>query len=324
MSHPKLAASIEHAFQNDETDNEGVATVEEHVTEAKAHGREERRRVRVRYHLEDIEGIEAWKGVSSIVEVERTRTVGDTRSIERAYYLSSLALDAARIGARIRAHWGIENSLHWVLDVTYGEDKSRVRDRTSAANLTALRKPSVSLLSRTPSRGAKSIAQRRKLAGWVPDYAFEVLAAISRELDAAPLGGRGRHEHLPPRYAETIRSRRLHPLHRRRWMPYGRRLGSPCRDAHSVFAALQSELNPAEGLWRYIGHSSSIKSALHALEPRLHSPLRRALGARGISTDAPSMISNGGLVAFVELRRRNDSTGRLVWACRDHQIGAVT
>lgn len=112
------------------------------------------------------------------MEVERTRTVDEKTSIERAYYISSLAIGAKEMGRRIRAHWGIENSLHWVLDVTFGEDQSRVRNRNSAANLTALRKLSASLLKRAPASGARSIAQKRKIAGWNPDYAFDVLAGI--------------------------------------------------------------------------------------------------------------------------------------------------
>ena len=149
-----------------------------HVTQENGHGRSERRQVRVTRDIRWIEGISAWKNATSIVEVERTRTTGEKTSIERAYYISSLAVDAETMGARIRSHWGIENSLHWVLDVTFGEDRSRVRDRNSAANLTALRKLSASLLKRTPAGRARSIAQKRKIAGWNPDFAFDVLARI--------------------------------------------------------------------------------------------------------------------------------------------------
>lgn len=178
-NHPHLHVALEVAFaevpgKEDESLVEG-----EHVTEGTAHGRIERRRVRVTRNIDWIDGIDAWKGVKSIVEVERTRTVDGKTSLERSYFISSLKIGAKAIGHRIRSHWGIENSLHWTLDVTYGEDKSRVRDRNGAANLNALRKLSASLLSRTPGHGTKSIAQRRKLAGWVPDYAFDVLASIS-------------------------------------------------------------------------------------------------------------------------------------------------
>lgn len=178
-NHPKLRASIEGAFADCRSSEGRALIADEYVAEdKKAHGRVERRRVRVIDDIDWIEDIESWKGVKSIVEIERTRTIGERTSIERAYLISSLTIGARRTGERVRAHWGIENSLHWVLDVTYGEDKSRVRDRNSAANLNALRKLSAALLKRTPGYGSKSVAGRRRLAGWVPDYAFDVLAAI--------------------------------------------------------------------------------------------------------------------------------------------------
>ena len=173
---PNLRTSLELAFA--EVQGRTDDTIVERVSNGHGHGRTERRRVRVTRNIGWIEGIEAWKGVRSIVEVERTRTVDEKTSIERAYYISSLAIGAKEMGRRICAHWSIENSLHSMLDVTFGEDKSRVRNRNSAANLTALRKLSASLLKRAPAAGARSIAQKRKIAGWNPDYAFAVLAGI--------------------------------------------------------------------------------------------------------------------------------------------------
>ena len=175
---PTLHTALEVAFAEVPGHEHESIVEDEDVTENKGHGRIERRRVRLTRDIDWIDGIEAWKDAKSVVEVERTRTIGDKTSVERAYYISSLDVTARTMGSRIRSHWGIENSLHWVLDVTFGEDKSRVRDRTSAANLTALRKLSASLLKRAPANRARSIAQRRKIAGWNPDYAFDVLAEI--------------------------------------------------------------------------------------------------------------------------------------------------
>jgi predicted transposase YbfD/YdcC len=155
--------------------------VRDDVSESTGHGRTEIRRVRVLRDIVTLQGIEAWKGAKSIVEVQRTRISGDKKSFERAYYISSLTVGAKTMGSRIRSHWGIENSLHWVLDVTFGEDKSRVRSRNGAANLTALRKLALALLSRAPAYRARSIAQRRRIAGWMPDYALQVLAMIPGE-----------------------------------------------------------------------------------------------------------------------------------------------
>jgi predicted transposase YbfD/YdcC len=139
-------------------------------------------RKRANYVIRDIDwlaDVEAWQGAACIIEVERTRTVGNEVSVERAHYISSLAESAATIGQRIRSHWSIENTLHWSLDLTFGEDMSRIRDRCSAANLAALRKLVLSLLKRAPAHNTRSLVQRRRLAGWVPDYAFEILAGIS-------------------------------------------------------------------------------------------------------------------------------------------------
>ena len=82
------------------------------------------------------------------------------------------------MGERVQTHWGVLGSLHWVLDVTYGGDKSLVRDRHCKANLHALRKLSVTLLKRKPAHRSTSVAGRRKLAFWVNDHALEFLAAI--------------------------------------------------------------------------------------------------------------------------------------------------
>ena len=119
-----------------------------------------------------------WTNLQSIVMVERTRTVGDKSSVETAYYISSLKVTAATMESRIRAHWSIENSLHWTLDVVFQEDRSRIRSRTGTANLAFLRNLALSLLKREQSSPGKSIARKRKQAGWDPDYAFRVLNGI--------------------------------------------------------------------------------------------------------------------------------------------------
>jgi len=174
---PTLHAAIEAAFEQ----APAKSAVRDDVSQSTGHGRTEIRHVRVLRDIVTLQGIEAWKGAKSIVEVQRTRISGDKKSFERAYYISSLTVGAKTMGSRIRSHWGIENSLHWVLDVTFDEDKSRVRSRNGAANLTALRKLALALLSRAPAYRARSIAQRRRIAGWMPDYALQVLAMIPGE-----------------------------------------------------------------------------------------------------------------------------------------------
>ena len=105
--------------------------------------------------------------------VEATRTVGEITTVETRYYISSLLSDAKLFGSAVRSHWGIENSLHWQLDVTFGEDDNRVTQRNSAENLAALRRLAVSLLKRHPAK--LSIARKRKTAALNPDFLQEIV-----------------------------------------------------------------------------------------------------------------------------------------------------
>jgi predicted transposase YbfD/YdcC len=119
--------------------------------------------------------------------IERERVVAGKTSVEKAYYLSSHAPDAARIGGLARPHWSIENELHWVLDMVFDEDQSRIRDRNAATNLALLRKLALALLKREQSNPRMSpppgisqghIKMKRRRVGWDNDYLFTVLAAI--------------------------------------------------------------------------------------------------------------------------------------------------
>lgn len=187
-NHPTLRTEVEGLFAAADMEPALAANLDVHTSESKGHGRCETRRVSV---LKDVAGLTdaaGWAGLKCVVMVERTRTVGDSRSLETAYYLTSEVSDAKRMGEIIRSHWSIENNLHWVLDVVFREDLSRVRSRGGAANLTAIRKLALSLLMLEQSEPGTSIARKRKIASWEPDYAFLVLDGISRVLDALALG----------------------------------------------------------------------------------------------------------------------------------------
>jgi hypothetical protein len=86
-----------------------------------------------------------------------------------------------RFGERVRGHWGIENTLHWCLDVTFHEDDSRLRNRHAADNLAWLKRFAISLLKQQNDK--ESVAMRRRMAGWNPDYLAQVLG-ISTRADA--------------------------------------------------------------------------------------------------------------------------------------------
>lgn len=177
-NHPTLRAEVEAAFAYPKATGASKKEIETCQVESKGHGRHEVRRVTVIRNVDCIVEADDWKNLSSIVMVERERTVGVKTARETAYYLSSLSVSAALMEKRIRMHWSIENSLHWTLDVVFGEDKSRIRSRTGAANLTQVRKLALSLLKLEQSRPGKSIAKKRKIAGWEPDYAFTILSMI--------------------------------------------------------------------------------------------------------------------------------------------------
>jgi predicted transposase YbfD/YdcC len=117
-----------------------------------------------------------WAGLRSLAMVAAERRVGDAVSHERRYYISSLPGDAPVLGAAIRRHWGIENELHWVLDVAFGEDQCRARKGFAAQNVARLRRAALTLLRREPTARVGIKAKRLK-AGWSDDYLAAVLRA---------------------------------------------------------------------------------------------------------------------------------------------------
>ena len=142
----------------------------------KDHGRIEVRRC---WSVEDVQWLnhkEEWKGLRSIcaVEAERVELTTQKQSIESWYFISSLASDAQDLMPAVRKHWAIENSLHWVLDVAFGEDQCQIRKDHGAENFAMLRHIAVNLLNRekTAKVGVKI---KRNKAGWDNDYLLKVL-----------------------------------------------------------------------------------------------------------------------------------------------------
>lgn len=119
----------------------------------------------------------AWAGLQSIGLVEAERRVGDHVSVEARYYLSSRAgaATAAGFAAAVRSHWGIENGLHWVLDVAFREDESRALLGHSAHNLAVLRHVALNLLRQEPTARC-GVKAKRLMAGWDEHYLRRVLA----------------------------------------------------------------------------------------------------------------------------------------------------
>ncbi len=141
----------------------------------KEHGRIEERRCWVTEDTDWFTKKAEWVGLRSFIMVEQQREVlGQAASIERRYFISSLAADAAEALRCVRGHWGIENSLHWVLDVAFREDACRTRTGNAPENLATLRHIAVNLLKqeRSCKLGVKS---KRLKAGWDESYMLKVL-----------------------------------------------------------------------------------------------------------------------------------------------------
>lgn len=149
-----------------------------HQTVNKGHGRVETRQCRVisdPHHLGYLDSENKWEKLTSIVMVEAERAVDAYREIESRYYISSLPGDARQLLEVTRGHWGVENRVHWVLDIAFREDESRVRKGNAAENFATLRRMALNLLKHeTTSKGG--VAARRKRAGWDQDYLLKVLS----------------------------------------------------------------------------------------------------------------------------------------------------
>lgn len=147
-----------------------------HQTVEKDHGRRETRRYWQSGDLSWFGSQGEWESLRSVGVVESVRQVGQAEpTVERRYYLSSLPVDAEKFAQAVRGHWGIENSLHWVLDVQCGEDRSRVRVGHAAENLALLRRLALNLLKRerTKKRGIKG---KQLNASWDHAYLLRLLA----------------------------------------------------------------------------------------------------------------------------------------------------
>jgi predicted transposase YbfD/YdcC len=145
-----------------------------HETVDGEHGRLEVRRYYATSDIEWLRGKADWRGLESLAMVESERTVGETTSKERRYYISSLAAEAEPLGRSIRRHWAVENSLHWVLDIGFREDESRIRTDQAPENVAILRHIALNLLKQEKSLKV-GIKSKRLKAGWDESYLLKVL-----------------------------------------------------------------------------------------------------------------------------------------------------
>jgi predicted transposase YbfD/YdcC len=170
---PRLLEDITACLEKALDSNYQLAGCDTHTTTDKKHGRRERRSYVVVHNPEGIRDQELWRGLQVVGLCLCERTIHGETSEEVHYFIGSRLMNARAYGAALRGHWGIENNLHWQLDVTFGEDGNRVQKRHGAANLALVRRLALSLLKRHPGKG--SMACKQLAAALNPEFLEEIL-----------------------------------------------------------------------------------------------------------------------------------------------------
>ena len=173
MLHQAVIDYIDEQSENDFA----TVTARRHVTEETGHGRQETRSYIQMPVPQNLPGLELWKGLKSIGMVVSECLRNGKETVEIRYYISSLAVSVKRFATAIRSHWGIENSCHWSLDLTYREDESRIQNKHMRENFAWLRRLTLSLLKQHPGR--ESVAMKRRSCGWSDDFMLEVLTGAA-------------------------------------------------------------------------------------------------------------------------------------------------
>jgi predicted transposase YbfD/YdcC len=146
-----------------------------HETKDGGHGRQEYRRCEALPIPKDLRGRDDWQDLKSICRVTRRYTDKGQEKSEVRYFISSLPADAQRLGAAVRGHWSVENNLHWVLDMTFAEDRSRARTDHAQENMGLLRRWALSVLKQDEAMSG-SIEKKRLMAGWNTDNLEKLLS----------------------------------------------------------------------------------------------------------------------------------------------------
>ena len=150
-------------------------TVSRHESVDGDHGRIETRAVTVIHDIGWLRERHHWPGLASLVIVQSTREIGDKVERETRFYITSLTLPAVHIAAFVRAHWAVENSLHWVMDMVFRDDECRLRTDNAPANFTTLKHIALNLIRRATTKD--SIRLRRKVAAWDDEFLVSLVAA---------------------------------------------------------------------------------------------------------------------------------------------------
>lgn len=169
----KLFHDVEFLMLGHIRDDFAGCPVSRHVEVEQGHGRLEARTYYQMTAPSYLHGRSEWKGLKTIGAAVRVYEENGIEKRDIRYYISSLRRNGEQFAKVVRNHWGIENSLHWSLDMTYREDESRVRNRTFANNLSWLRRMTLSLIKQHP--GKQSNIMKRRMAGWSVDFLMQIL-----------------------------------------------------------------------------------------------------------------------------------------------------
>jgi predicted transposase YbfD/YdcC len=168
----KLFQDVEFLMLGPLQDDAG-GSVSRYVEVEQGHGRLEARTYYQRTAPSYLHGRSEWKGLKTVGAAVRVYEENGIEKRDVRYYISSLRRNGPQFARAVRRHWGIENSLHWSLDMTYREDESRVRNRTFADNLSWLRRLTLGLIKQHP--GKQSNIMKRRMAGWSLDFLMQLL-----------------------------------------------------------------------------------------------------------------------------------------------------
>ena len=169
-----LRDDVEEFFTEQKANKYADCKPSRHQTVEKSHGRIETRTVTVVGAIDWLKERHAWVGLAGIVMVESRREIGAKSETETRFYITSLTAGAERIGAAIRGHWGIENGLHWVMDMVFRDDECRIRKKNAPANFATVKHMASNLLRQAP--GKDSLRVKRKVAAWDDDYLATIIA----------------------------------------------------------------------------------------------------------------------------------------------------
>lgn len=169
-----LAQAVEELFIDADAADYAGWSMDRHETIDRGHGRVETRRYFTLTAVDKIPQAADWEKLNMVGMVQSERQVNGKSTAETRFYIGSSGGDARRFAWAVRNHWGIENCLHWSLDIAFREDESRIRDRQAANNFAVMRHIALGLLKKDTSiKGG--ITTKRLVAGWDEDYLANLL-----------------------------------------------------------------------------------------------------------------------------------------------------